>query len=351
MLREDRRNGLVDLAKFVMSIGVMLGHYSYIFNQEFSSVKITKLPLIIAHGSLAEFVCVFFVISGFYAYHSFESLHQTGPSGIGPFLKKKVNRLFPLMLISVAYFCFVDIVYLLVKGHFWAGRQITFQNIILTSLGIGTWVCVDKNLNGPVWYVSVLLLCLVILCVISALNIGKEYKYLLFTLMMILGLITVLTPGITVPLLKGKIGRGYFAFFTGVLIAAVFEKWPQITRLRNIVIVLAVFAVLCVIGRKTGQDLIGTPMITVAFCFAPAIVALGQQDCIKLIFNNSMFSWLGSISYGIFLLHIPTYLMVSLLFGESITYNRWLVIGLITIAVVGQSAIFTRLTKKAALIK
>ncbi len=38
-----KRNGVVDISKFLMSILVILGHYSYIITTEYPNVEITHI--------------------------------------------------------------------------------------------------------------------------------------------------------------------------------------------------------------------------------------------------------------------------------------------------------------------
>lgn len=350
MEKIDKRNGFIDIAKFVMSIGIMLGHYQYIMAEEFESVHIDRLLLRIANKSLTEIVCVFFVISGFFAYNGFKKLHAAGVSEMGPFLKKKINRLYPLMILSIIYFCLADIAYAIVHGHFWAGRSVNAQNIIFACLGITKWVCDDKSINGPIWYVSVLMLCFVIFCLVSTLNIRVEYKYMIFGLLIILGLISQLHNEITFPLIAEKVGRGYMCFFTGVITSSLFEKKPEIASMRNVVICALLFVLLCVFGYKTGNSVIGETIIVTALYLSPMMIAFSIQKPIKRVFNNKLSSWLGAVSYGIFLLHIPTYVMASLLFGNSLDYNSWLVICIIIAVVVGLSGILSMFIDKRKII-
>ena len=329
-----------------MILAIMWGHYDYIISDEFSSVQISFGITHLAHDNLGNFVFVFFCISGFFAFeYSFNKLNERKSSSIGPFILNKIKRLYPLMILSIAFYLILAIIFRLSYGHFWAGRDFSLSQTILSFLGIENIVDSFTGINGPIWFVSVLMLCLVIFCLISASKLSKPYKLCLFAFLIILGLISI-NYNWSFILLSGKVARAYIAFFSGALISYLFGRFKNLRRLRWAISLLALSGIYFVFSLLTGENHIGSAMIVIAFIFFPALIVIGECKYAKKIFNNSVTDKLAEVSYAMFLFHIPVYLLINLIFKDSLNYNSWLALLIISIVVIALSFLFNWLNKK-----
>ncbi len=252
---------------------------------------------------------------------------------MGSFIIKKVKRLYPKMVLSVIWFCTAGLIYRALYGHFWAGREIDLSNALLTALGINRWVLsAGGDINGPLWYVSVLMLCYCVFGLISSVKLSDDYKNVLFGLMVILGIISQLND-LTFPLLAGKVGRGYMCFFTGVCMALLLRTYPKLKNPFIAVVMIAVYTVAINITENYGIDILGNKNIAAIFTIAPAFIMLGETGIFKKLFNHKVFEWLGKISYPMYLYHIPTYLSFGIIFRDTVDYNSYIIIFIITAGV------------------
>ncbi|MCR5784403.1 MAG: acyltransferase [Eubacterium sp.] len=333
MSTTDNRNGFVDFVKFVMALLIMWGHYDYIIGQEFESVSITKTLTEFAHENVTVIVCIFFFISGFFAWQFSYRKLSDGKTTIGPFVIKKIKRLYPLMAVSVVWFCAAELIYRGAYGHFWAGREVNLSNAILTALGINRWVSTaGGDINGPIWYVSVLMLCYIVFGIIAAFKLSDEYKTIIFAGMVVLGIISQLNE-LTFPLVADKVGRGYMCFFLGVCFAILFKAYPKYKNFWAAILAIVIYAIAITAKENYRLDLLGNKNIAAIFTLAPAFIVLGENGVFKKVFNNSLCEWLGRISYPMFLFHIPTYLTIGLFLRDGINYNSYLTIIIITLFV------------------
>lgn len=142
--------GLTSL-RGIAALAVVMQHFSTTAQQHCS----TTIPSLVPHGYMA--VDFFFVLSGYimcYTYlDSFES--RGWRAAYGPFLKKRVIRLFPLHV-------FVTLSLLLAgaMSAYLLGRNIFFGEIrypfdVLTNLLMLQGLGIGRNINGPSWSVSV----------------------------------------------------------------------------------------------------------------------------------------------------------------------------------------------------
>ena len=237
------------------------------------------------------------------------------------------------MIISVVWFCVAGLIYRALYGHFWAGREIDLSNAILTALGINRWVTAEGgNINGPLWYVSVLMLCYVVFALISTLKTADEYKTIGFAFMVILGIVSQMND-LTFPLIAGKVGRGYMCFFTGVCMAAFFKAYPKFKKFYIAIAAIIVYSIAITASENYGVKILGNKNIAAIFTLAPAFIVLGETGFFKKLFNHKIFEYLGKISYPMYLFHIPIYLTVGTVLRDIPDYNSYSVLIIITLAV------------------
>ena len=168
-------------------------------------------------GNLVE---VFFLMSGFFMVSYVKKI--TKNMSFGEFMTGRLIRLLPSMIVStILYDIFLYIFVEFTGGQIRYPMKISWFGSIITALGLGSWhITKDYEINAVGWYVSVLILCYIIMYILSF--ISKKTKIpapVLFAIPMILG--TVRTYGMEyslLPFFTTRIARGYIHFFGGIIL-------------------------------------------------------------------------------------------------------------------------------------
>ena len=226
----------------------------------------------------------------------------------------------------------------------WAswGNKATLSSLMLSLLGVNCGWAGDgdsMSINGPTWYLSVLMICYTIFYYIMRLwKNNQEEKDGAFVLLVLFGVFICTNNVISFPLLFQSCGRAYAGFFTGVLLARITEG-INTERRRLISLVGAVLAIdLFLFALHYG--LVGNAGISATLLFSPAlIIIMMKSNIMRWISDNKVVSYLGKISFEIFLWDIPVAIWFYLLediFDWSPDYGSrkfFLLTVLVTVAV------------------
>ena len=174
-------------------------------------------------GYIVEF---FFLLSGYLMYRYVQKI-QNGLS-FREYYVPKFLRFAPMVLISGITYEMLLWYYTTICGKDWCGLSVTIWGIVINALGVQDgWCFSNPHVNNPTWYISVLLLCYLVLYVIVYLARRWKIRYeYLFVFMVLLGC-GVRTYGIDLPFINSDTARGFYAFFFGILIAEAMEKAPK----------------------------------------------------------------------------------------------------------------------------
>lgn len=257
-------------------------------------------------GNMVE---LFFLISGFCMLPYIQRILE-GQS-FYQFYTRRAARLLPMMAVSGV----VSALLLMAYDRIYAGNGFdlgtpSIFGVILQSLGLQEgWVFTNPSINNPTWYCSVLLLCYLIFYGIvywaGRLKISPYYGMVFF---IFLGC-GINTYGISLPFLNATSSRGFYAFFAGVLLAALM---PRIKSWRysmpvSLLVVLAVAVTFMVKGSQLEYF-----AYLLTFVLYPAAIVLMQSMPFRLISGRPFWGKWAKISYSIFIWHFPMYLLLFL---------------------------------------
>lgn len=122
--------------------------------------------------------------------------------------------------------------------------------------------------------------------------------------MILLGASLYVNGGFNFPLLYVCCGRGYVNFFLGVLLAQIIELCDS-NKKNYYAIALSVLLILLFI-LCYRLNCLGNLGLAVSFTICPAILTIFTlSKMITNMFKNRLISLLGSISFGIYLRHLP----------------------------------------------
>ena len=232
---------------------------------------------------------LFFVISGFVMWHAYSNRIREGKVRFGKYVIDRIIRLYPQVIIAV-----VVIVIIMQIGYAIYGEPLTDNAnisplaIVLNILGLNGGTLAEAggmSVNGPTWYVSVLMVCYILYYAIIKLCRGSRIaESVCFAIMIIIGIVLIYHP-LQIPFLLMSSGRGYMFFFAGIFAAKLQQllsgKWPALTRRR----------------------------------------------LLNLMCDNKVVKFLGNISYGIFIWNMPVFitaLLVDRLMGETLSFRNLL---------------------------
>ena len=293
----DKRISGLDLLKIIATVMIIFHHYQQITGAWWGASSF--------YGGLfyyGELVELFFIISGFIMYRYIEKI-KFGLS----FKKYCIHRFFrfiPLMAICVIVTTVFAHLYIILYGEvFFNVDSFSLWTILISSLGIQEgWFATNVGINNPAWYISVLLLCYVILYLLTfiaeRLHISCNY---LFGGMIFIGL-GIQYYGINYPLFNYLSSRGYVTFFLGLLLAYVVDKRAELI---NFQICLTIIIIIPFLIYKQYWLVLKDVKYIMIFIFYPALIFVFSSQFVSKIMHWSWINNLANISFNAFMWHYP----------------------------------------------
>ena len=306
-MSETNRSYPLDFVKLAATVLIVFHHYQQVIGGSFRYVNFYNGRFY--YGLVVE---LFFVLSGFFMLRYVEKIKE-GLS-FRSFFAKRYFRLMPMLAVTAICCGALMLVYRRVTTGGLAGAGKTLLGTLASALGFAeawTFFTNTPAVNNPTWYVSVLLLCYLAfywLC-----RLAKKLRIspiVLFAAPIALGVCIKLF-GIELPLLNGTCARGYYAFFTGLLLAHALERkrpaWPVYIACAAVIAALTVL-----IYKKSALVQNGTEYV-MTFVYYPAVVMLFTSPLAERVFRLKIFGTLGRISFNVFVWHAVLLELLKLL--------------------------------------
>ena len=308
----SKRNGTLDFLKGCAAVCIVLHHAS----------GMSGMTNFFYGGTLyiGYLVELFFMISGYLAVLTFREQRPLAQAFVN-----KCRRLYPTAMLSIAVFLALEIVVKVMFDQYWMygwtptstyGLFNIFSSLTLTSVGGAFGYEITRPLNSPTWYLNVLVLCYALFYAAAWLRRRLELKSALplHAAICLLGA-SVMSYQINVPFLNGATGRGYCAFFLGCCLAWLTQHSAQDARLDRrlkwgALAVLCVSAVLLVFDPVTMMD---NQWGALTFVIYPALLLFVCRSRVcAALFNHSLFSLFGQVSFQSYLWHIPVFFAMTI---------------------------------------
>lgn len=223
-----RRQYSLDVLKVIATILILCHHYQ----QYICGVFATGINF---YGGIYNFgliVELFFLLSGYFMFPYLEKM-QNGLS-LKQFYLSRIARLLPMVAITAIVYQGLVLVYMKTVETAWFMHSPGIWETLVACMGMQAgWMFIDEiYVNYPVWYVSVLLLCYLILYLgtvcFHKFKISAKYFYLGMVFFGIL----VQTQGMQYPFMNEYTSRGYIAFSLECFFPSIFmrrrpAKWEQ----------------------------------------------------------------------------------------------------------------------------
>ena len=325
----------INLYRFLAAIMVALFfHYSIVTGDSPFAGSVVGDFLNHNGGYVVE---LFFIISGFVAAGAYLTRIEDGSLTFDKFLISRIKRMYPTLIISV-----VAIMLMMWIGYaIWSEPLIKDSAVspfafILNMLGLNGGLIVEASLvsvNGPSWYISVLMVCYILFYATTLLRRKSvAASYIVYGIIIMIGLFVYLNP-INLPFLSVSCARGYIYFFIGVLWAKV-QKRLTSRKSRLIVCILSIVMILMYVFAYC-YDLLYQESLEIGLCIIFPLVLIGiNLEWLNKMCDNKVVYFLGNISFGVFMWNIPVLICVRLIgriFGAEIDYSNILIFLIIAI--------------------
>jgi len=258
-------------------------HYDWLLTDGFGM----PFPL---HGRFFEllykygYYCVetFFTISGFMMAYNYrdrlrESIAKCNTS-LFAFLWGRVRKIYPLLVLTLITTTVLQFPFRLLTGRWFYVEDVNLYSFLMSLFSISSgWFVVDVNLNIPVWFFSVLILCYCVYYLILKFSKGNEDSYRIFSaLFVLLGISAFLVP-IWKPFLYENTIRGYYCYFLGVLMFEIYDGLKKnkgdtcISISANVCLaLLLIISALCALFG--GEAVLGIPQLIWGAILSPMII-------------------------------------------------------------------------------
>ena len=302
-------NGIISFWKFMFCMLIVIYHTN-ILTKNLNEVLFLK-------GNIG--VEFFFLVSGYLLCKKVLNLEEmTDTKNLGKetfdYLLKKVKTFFP-------YVFFAGIMALILINFFNGFNLYNNVTSIWDLLLLKMTGLKGLDLNGPVWYISSMLLCMLILYPLIRKH-KYNYIYILAPLIVFFGLgyINQNYGSMRGPLFwvgltyKGNL-RAFVELTLGTLLYVICEKLKKLNFTLFGKLVLTIIEITCfVIPFLMSQFMLSASkydMITIMIISIGIVLAFSEQTLELNLLNNKISYWLEKLSFTLFIFHFPLLIIMQ----------------------------------------
>ena len=256
-------------------------------------------------------VC-FFVISGYVIAKAYDKVKLETVT-LQDYMKKRFMRLFPTMFVSIILMSIAQFVWHYKVGNWWMDKNndVTHVLLAITGLSVGTGVDMFNTVNGPIWYISILLICYFLYYLLQKDLIFRftgDNLFIKSIIMIGIGF-SIINYFWHFPLLTLQCGVGYIGFFSGVIIAEKIEDLKKNKALYiGIMMSFPVVFLLCAMAFRTEvYNVLGIDYVWLTWATLSTILIAEHFS----FFGNPFFSLLSRISFPIYLFQFPAFVIIQ----------------------------------------
>lgn len=299
-LHQTKRYGGIDMMKFVMSIFIVLHHF-----QQITGIYYLKgINFWGGRYYWGRLVECFFIISGMMAAYGLTKL-QSGETKMVTYFKHKVLRILPLPALSILVYEFLTFLYQKNGLTFdWVlPTEPSLKGTALSVLGLQSWgLWKDPMINNPMWYISILLLCQILLMFMGKF-LKKSVLFYGLCLFFILPFLVYRLRHLGVALPFDHVITGFYSFFYGVILAGLIRKRkiPNLLGLAGILVVAA-FIVLLELGVPF---ILQYEIVFSIYLVFPGLILFFLSDWVNAFLSGKVSDILGAVSFDIYVWHVP----------------------------------------------
>ena len=279
------------------------------------------------------FVELFFIISGILFIHAYYP--QIGESAKGiyysfdKFMLHRAIRIYPVVILTATVMFITEYVLYRTHNPLWRGNVDLVGLMLNYIFGGGTVLQIPKAVNGPAWYIGVLMPCYIIAYILTLFH-KKFNVYLLWAIPICLGIVFIYQNS-HIPFMTLDFGRGLVAFFEGCIFEFLRLKVQLSPKCKSYLKVVSAFVIIIsfayMYNHDHGYKLIHNLVLYYDFYIFPALIFLLMHcDWLNKICSSKFIKELGNISYGIYLWNFPIYAFVFMCIKISHTPSDWILL-------------------------
>lgn len=345
----NRRLLYLDGVRGIAAIGVVVWHYQHFFVlgptcQESTSEGICNgnpaplyslLKYFYEHGY--RMVDLFFVISGLVMYQRYGSDVRLHRVAFVAYIMRRIGRLYPLAVLTLCIAAILTWIHRVFHGEFlfYSENDPVAFALNLVFAHAGFFQNIGLSFNGPSWTIALEFWVYIIFFVVAS-----RAKNLPMAVAGIALLSTVLLVNHEQQLMS-QWYRAISGFFWGATISVVQEKIVTMSRYRRIiaratgwiaVIGFLVFALS--LYDTTATNTLGfaddqrAHLWHLIVVFIPLVLMLSLLEAPRNQKLASGLGWMGSISYGVYMWHVPVQMALVLVLRSTAVsspqYSHWL---------------------------
>lgn len=341
-----KRQYSLDFLKVIATVLILFHHYQQFISGSFDTG-------INFYGGKYNFGCMvelFFILSGYFMYPYIEKIEQG--MLLKDFFIPRYVRLIPMVAVSAFAYQFLVLVHIKTVGIAWFMDSFSLWETIVAALGFQEgWIFRGNTyVNYPVWYISVLLICYLVFYVTTRLSKMLHVSGRYFYMAMIFVGIAINSYGVQLPFLNEYTSRGYYAFFTGVLLASYcFDR--NSSKRECIISLITVMAFCGLVIFCNGLLAEGVYYLS-AFALFPAVIMLFKSSIVCKLCDHSIFQTAAAIAFNSYIWQMPL-LVLLLIFINKVPVevsfiSRGCMLGFLVVAIVVGIVSFLLIEKKLA---
>lgn len=267
-------------------------------------------------------VDLFFVLSGFVICHVYLSRDEgLQLPGWRRFFGARIARIYPLHLatlcLTAALFA-IPVVWEMKSNLPYDVWHFVLNLLLLQRSGLESY----HSFNLSAWSLTAEFIAYILFFLAIRIRARRSSVFAAFILMAV----AAYGAGI----LNIYVTRGIVGFFSGCLL---WWYWPHVRKIQpaTLVVVLLVGWILAFQFMQRGFSV----YMIAGLLIWPALVALAFEPRAGRILSQRWLLWLGDLSFGIYLLHFPVYLLRAVILGpDPLPPSTWLAANLVSIAIV-----------------
>lgn len=310
-MKNYNKLAFLNVLRIMLAIGIVLWHYSYGFDSYIEGNTANNIFAYLKQLTRYGGNQAFMLLAGMSFYIAYYKKLSSGELSMKDFAKKRAKRIYPFAILSVLSVYFLN-VFLKVKYN--ADTDILLIHLLEDTLFFGSRLFGNAYgiFNGPIWFLSALLVAYLISCFIIAVT--RKHQSIYWFLIPLIACFLIGNGSTTiVPILNlGSVGNELFNFFLGFWFMIFLYKFDNFNKYLKLVIrilgIIISFTYIIVyykcfnkgvdcyfgINEVAGSIMVWIPLITALY---------GLK--FNIIFDNKTFKFISSLSFYFYVWHAP----------------------------------------------